>query len=519
LSQAEINGWEFVPAAKNVNGQLWLNENGGQVDLKDSAMILNFPDLFRWPLQVDELNGHIGWTIDDNGGWHLVGRELVAKNEDVFSRVAVDIVKETPDISPFLSLVAKFSDGDGSQVTHYLPTGIMTDQAVDWLDKAIIEGKITSGGSIVHGRMSDFPFEKGNGRFETRFGVEGGRLDYAEGWPSVHDIDAEVQFLGKGLFVEAGHGKIFSNEIQWASVTLPDMKSVPMHTYIKGDIKGVTQDKLNFLVQSPQLNESFGKNLEGMTTEGESLLHLDLDLPVGGDKKTLLQGWVDLAENSLSIPSLGRVLSEVDGRVYFYQDGLKADDLQAELFGQATSLKIFTGEENFEKEKLNTVNKSNLEKPGEVSVAAIATNKWINIQADGLLNAKDMASFYFPPIKDLLRGDGDWDVLFKIPVSGSDENPKIATLQAVTDLKGVEINLPPPLNKKKADSAKMKLQVDFHPEKAPLLHLSYGGFVDGIFELGGQLDEKNVAGIQRGEVRFNVERIKRRTPHFCILLI
>jgi uncharacterized protein (TIGR02099 family) len=506
LGQAEIDGWKFVPAAKNVNGQLWLNENGGQVDLENSAMTLNFPDLFRWPLQVDELNGHIGWTINDNGGWHFVGRDLVAKNEDVFSRLAVDIVKENKEISPFLSIVAKFSDGDGSQVTHYLPTGIMSDQAVDWLDKAIVGGHIASGGTIVHGRMSDFPFDKGNGRFETRFVVEGGRLDYAEGWPSVYDIDADVQFLGKGMFVNARHGKIFSNDIQWATVTLPDMKSVPMHTFIKGDIKGVTQDKLNFLVQSPQLNESFGKNLDGMTTEGESLLHLDLDLPIGGDKKTLLQGWVDLAENSLSIPSLGRVLSEVDGRVHFYQDGLKADDLQAELFGQTTSLKIFTDEENVEKRTLNTAIKPGIEKPDEESVVAaekdFSASKWINIQADGLLNAKDMASFYFPPIKDLLKGDGAWDVLFKIPVSGSDESPKIATLQAVTDLKGVEINLPPPLNKKKADSAKMKLQVDFHPEKAPLLHLSYGGFVDGIFELGGQLDEKNVAGIQRGEVRF-----------------
>jgi uncharacterized protein (TIGR02099 family) len=492
LGKAEIDGWQFVPAVKNLNGQLWLNENGGQVDLKNSAMTLNFPDLFRWPLQVDELNGHIGWTIDDNGGWHLVGRDLAAKNKDVYSRIAVDIVKENADISPFLSIVAKFTNGDGSQVTHYLPTGIMSDQAVDWLDKSIIEGHIPSGGTIVHGRMSDFPFDKGNGRFETRFGVEGGRLDYAEGWPSVHDIDAEVQFLGKGLFVNARHGKIFSNDIQWATVTLPDMKSKPMHTLIKGNIKGITQDKLNFLVESPQLNESFGKNLEGMTAKGESLLHLDLDLPIGGDKKTLLQGWVDLAENSLSIPGLGRVLSEVDGRVHFYQDGLKADDLQAELFSQATSLKIFTDEDmasistKFDPENVKT---------------EIAKNHWINIQADGLLNASDVASFYFPPIKDLLKGGGDWDVLFRIPVGGSEEKSNIATLRAKTNLKGVEVNLPPPFNKRSDDSAEVKLQVDFRPEKPPFLRASYGGFIDGLFELGAQSGESNATGIQRGEVR------------------
>ncbi len=234
LSQAGINGWKLVPATENVNGQLWLDENGGQVDLKSSAMILDFPDLFRWPLQVDALSGHVGWSIDGDS-WQLKGRDLEAKNKDVVSRVAVDIVKENADISPFLSLVAKFTDGDGSQATHYLPTGIMTDSAVDWLDKAIIEGHIASGGSIIHGRMSDFPFDKGNGKFETRFGVENARLDYAEGWPSVYDVDAEVQFLGKGLFVNARYGKIFSNEIPWATVAMPDMKAIPMQVLVKGD--------------------------------------------------------------------------------------------------------------------------------------------------------------------------------------------------------------------------------------------------------------------------------------------
>ncbi len=506
LSQAEINGWKLVPAAKKVNGELWLDENGGQVDLKESAMTLNFPDLFRWPLQIDKLSGHVSWAIDGDS-WQLKGRDLAAKNKDVLSRVSLDIVKESPDVSPFMSLIAKFTDGDGSQVTHYLPTGIMSDSAVDWLDKAIIEGHIASGGAIVHGRMSDFPFDKGNGRFETRFGVKNARLEYAEGWPSVYDIDADVQFLGKGLFVNARHGNIFSNDIQWATISMPDMGAKPMRVLVKGDIKGTTQDKLDFLVASPQLYKSFGKNLEGMTAEGESLLHLNLDLPIGGQKKTLLQGWVDFAENSLSVPALGRVLSEVEGRVQFYQDGLEADDLQAKLFGQAASLKIFTDEKTSVEKKINTEKEFGITKPNEVGDATVekegVKNRWINIQANGLLNAKGMASYYFPPIKDLLIGDGGWDVLFKVPVGGSDENLRISTLQAVTDLKGVEINLPPPLNKKKADSARMNLRVDFRPEKSPLLHVSYGGFVDGVFELGGHPDEKNVAGIQRGEIRLN----------------
>lgn len=495
LHQASINGWKSVPAANNVTGQLWLDENGGQVDLKESAMILDFPNLFRWPLRVDELSGDIGWKIDGES-WQLKGRDLVAKNKDVSSRVALDIVKENANISPFISLVAKFTDGVGSQVTHYLPTGIMSNPAVDWLDNAIVEGHVASGGTVIHGRLSDFPFVSGNGRFEVRFGVENGRLDYAHDWPSIYDIDAEVQFLGKGLSVNARNGKIFSNDIQWATVNLPDLKAKPLQAFIKGSIKGNTQNKLDYLVASPQLNKSFGKYLEGMTSEGDSLLHLDLNLPIGDYENTTLQGWVDLEENSLSIPALGRVLGDVKGRLQFFQSGLEADDLRAELFGQSTSLKIYTDKNIVE-------NIATGASKGTDVAANIASNGWINIQADGLLNAKDMASFYLPSIKDLLEGDGEWDMLFKIPVGGSKEKPRVATLQASTDLKGVEVKLPPPFNKKSDDSAKMKLHVDFRPGQAPLLRVGYAEFIDALFELGEQAGENNIAGIQRGEVRLS----------------
>ena len=489
-----------------MSGKLWLNEDGGQADLQDSSMILDFPNLFRWPLSVAELSGKIGWTIGADG-WAFKGRDLMAKNEDVFARVALDIVKESPDVSTFMSLVAKFTDGDGSQVTHYLPTGIMNDQSVDWLDKAIVSGHIASGGTIIHGRMSDFPFVEGNGKFEVRFGVEDGRLNYANGWPEIYDIDADVQFLGKGLVVNARHGKIFSNDIQWASVTLPDLKSLPLQAVIAGDIKGVTQDKIDYLVKSPQLNKSFGRYLDGMTTSGESLLHLDLDLHIGDYKKTSLQGWVELAENSLTVPALGRVLSEVDGRLNFYEDGIKADALQAELFGQSTSLKISTKEETTKSGRIIDPINSGSVPDSTVSITpaelAIERNRWINIQADGLLNAKGLASYYFPPIKELFKGDGEWDVLFRIPVGSSGKDPKVATLQVNANLKGVEINLPPPLKKHSNDSAEMKLQVDFLPEHASLMRVNYGGFIEGLFELGGQQGKDNVAGIQRGEVRFS----------------
>ena len=104
-----------------------------------------------------------------------------------------------------------------------------------------------------------------------------------------------------------------------------------------------------------------------------------------------------------------------------------------------------------------------------------------------------------PSIKELLAGDGEWDVGFDIPIGQQKSGFDVATLQVNTNLKGVEARLPPPFNKLRDDAVDFNLRVNFRPKYAPVLQIGYANFVDGIFELG----EEGVAGILRGEVRLS----------------
>ena len=472
LDGVATHAWKLVPNANNVDGQLWLNDNSGQAVLDHAAMKLNFPKIFRRPIQVDELQGKVGWKIDGDS-WQLSGRDLIANNQDIRSHATLDIIQEKAGDSPFMSLIAWFEDGNGTHATHYLPSGIMPNSAVNWLDRLNLGGHVVSGGAIMHGRLSDFPYDGGTGKFEVRFGVEGGRLDYAKGWPIIHGINADVQFLGKSLFIDAKKGEIFSNEIQRAAVTLPDMTHLPMQLLVSGDIKGPTQEKLDYLIASPQLNQSFGRYLEGMKANGNSLLHLDLDLPIGDYKNVFVDGWVDLANDSLTIPTLGPVLSDINGRLHFYHDGLKADAINARLFGQKTNLKVLTEKESH--------------------------HSTIKISATGLFDAKDLATSYIPMIKDAVKGKSRWDMSFDIPLQSKEGESRQASLQVKSDFKGVSVKLPSPLSKESEDVSPLDLRVNFPPEKAPRMTVNYGDHINGVFELA----EKSVAGVKRGELRLD----------------
>lgn len=472
LENAAVRSWESVPAANTVYGQLWLNETGGQVVLDSASIDLDFPWLFRWPLRVDQISGRLGWERRD-GQWRLSGRELAANNADVRARAVLDVVRERADSSPFMSMQVDFWDGDGSQASRYLPTGIMSPAAVEWLDAADIAARVTHGGIIMHGRLQDFPFTDGSGVFETRFSVENGSLTYAKGWPPLQDVKADLLFRGAGMSADIRSGRIFTNQITGARVAIPDMTQTPLRLSVVGKLRGPTQDKLDYLVQSPALYDAFARHIEDLSATGESELFLDLKLPIGNDEPTKVDGWVSVAENSLSIPPMGRIASEIEGRLAFTESSLSADDIRAELLGQTSSLTIDTD--------------------------ATGRNRSIHVRASGIFDAPDLAAHFLPSFRELLEGDAEWDIHFDIPVGEQDDAGRVATLHASTDMVGVATRLPPPFVKKPAQRAELDLSLSFPPERDPVLRVAYDGFFDSVFELGASTP----SGIGRGEIQFN----------------
>ena len=64
LDRATTNAWKFIPAVNNVYGQVWLEKDKGQAVLERGGVTLDFPDLFRWPIDIDEMSGQVDWVVD-----------------------------------------------------------------------------------------------------------------------------------------------------------------------------------------------------------------------------------------------------------------------------------------------------------------------------------------------------------------------------------------------------------------------------------------------------------------------
>lgn len=469
LQGVTAKAWEKLPALVNADGQVWLSGEmargtgaqkiKAQLKLQQAGMIIDMPEIFRGPIPVEKLQGHLAWQLEGKQ-WRLSGRQLTVENEDIGIKGTLDMVRDGEGRPLFVSLLAKFREGDGSKLSRYLPAGKMPPKALDWLDKGIVGGRVVSGGAVFNGRVDDFPFDDGSGRFEVAFKVEDGTLNYAKGWPQIKGIDADVQFLGRSMSIEASKGSIFSNRIQRAAVHIPNMKAKPLRVSVGGELTGATQDKLDYLTQSPQLLKAFGKHLKGMKAQGNSRLHLDLRLPIGLKNGAEVDGWIAMQDNSLSVDVLEQALTDVSGKLNFSHKSLQSDGIKATLLGQAIKLSI--------------------------STEKTLQNRSIYIRGDGNFHAQDLTSIYLPVIKDNFSGEGQWSLSLAIPLNLKTKAADIPTLRVVTDLRGISVDLPAPLKKTSAEARNLSVQVDFLPEALPIMRVNYGDVLNGIFELGGK---------------------------------
>jgi len=162
-------------------------------------VLIEFGSLFREPLAIGGLNGVIAWRHDE-GEWRFTSDELLLRNSDLQVRARMGVAVPDDGASPYVALDVKFNGEPGS-VAHksrYLPVSLIPN-AVKWLDQSIIGGTVPDGTFIFNGRVNQFPFHHDEGKFEVRFRITDGILEYAEGWPRLEEIEADIRVIEQDI--------------------------------------------------------------------------------------------------------------------------------------------------------------------------------------------------------------------------------------------------------------------------------------------------------------------------------
>jgi uncharacterized protein (TIGR02099 family) len=417
-----------VPGVEHLTGQIKGSEKQGTISLATKDAWLSAP-VFREVLPVKRLQGELNWQQTEKA-WTVSSPmiELDSMRFQSQSRFRIDISKTEKPV--FMDLQSSFAGEDATQVTHYLPVGIMSKGVVDWLDRAFVSGSITNGGVLVYGNLIDFPFATAPGIFEGVFNGQQFDLLYAPDWPHITGMTAEVRFSQGGLKVDVLQGTSDKVIINHAEVAIPSLNK-SKQLLIQGEGEAGIDQVLAFMQQTP-LKSPVDSLLEAIAPQGNTRVTVDLKIPLDDGVPTKVDGTAQLKDANLMGKSLGLPVDKINGVLKFNEVGVYSDRIDATALGH----------------------------PIQIDIKSSASQTTVNVA--GSTGVSDLkAQFDMPWLK---IADGATDYLLKLELPYGDTDPELVVESM---LSGVSLDLPELLAKTREQ--KTPLSLTFNLGDKPLL--------------------------------------------------
>lgn len=464
-----------LPGCRTLTGTLaWRADGSGQIALQGRRARVDAAGLLRAPITLERLAGTVSWR-ETAKGLALESPGLELANSDLNARIWGRVTLP-PTGAALLDVQGRYRDVQVSAARRYLPT-LIPAKGLAWLEQALVGGRVSDGEWLLRGPMAAFPFDGGEGLFETRFQVQDGILDYAPGWPRLEALKAEVTFRNRGLRIKAETGRLRGfpeARLEGVTTQIDDLDDVVVQ--VNGQVQGPTASLWRALRESP-LQPPSGGQWPDLGFQGASTLELHLEIPTD-ERPTRARGQAHLADNRLALPEWRLEFAQLRGAVRFTEAGLAASRLQGRWRDAPVTIDL-----DVIGQAAQRILRARLQ--GHAGLATLA----------GTAQAKALASY--------LTGQSRWEAELRAPLAGLGRNsegmaPPHLTLRS--DLRGMAVSLPPPLGKAAAQARPLTIQVQPRPSDRLEATLEYGDVTRAALEIG---ETTRAPRLLRGELRIN----------------
>ncbi len=413
LHDLHLTPWKKLPGVRQLQAEFVASPGRVELHIESEDTTVELPRLFRRPIELGFLEGTLVWRKTGLNGWQLESHRLVAENDDIATVTRLHLSRNGQD-PLFADIQTDFRNGDGTQAPAYYPVGIMKPKLVQWLDRAILFGRVPKGSFLLYGPLNHFPFHhQHDGHFEVLFQAEDLTLDYHPDWPPLTEGIAEVRFLGNQLDIQVRSSKLYDSRIQQARARIPSLKPLaPLE--ISGTMEGPLEDELRLLRETP-LRARLARHVEGIHLEGEGRLQAKLRIPFQGHDYRFEGSLVFDNARFLWAPQK-LTIDHLSGDLLIDNQGLQGKGIRGRLFGKPVTLQV-SPQETFTR-----------------------------ISAQGSITSTAMLTQF--PLLRALRPEGEtrFRMELELPTNRSGGRDQVQ-LRLFSNLQGLSLGLPPPLNK------------------------------------------------------------------------
>ena len=426
-----------------------VTHTGGKASVRITHGSIDFPGVFEDPhIPFGQLSLDAQWKQAD-GKTDLQLRNVKFANMDAEGVAQVSWQSGDPATARpaagskgpvgslgTLDLQGSLSRGDGAKVHRYLPLAL-AERVRHYVRDAVTQGEVSDVKFKVRGPVNEIPFSNPeHGDFKISAKVKNGVFAYvpktiqprdAMPWPVLNEVRGELVFNHAALEINGATARVAGLpglELVKSDARIPDL----LHGAtldLTAKVKGPLTDALGFVNTSP-VGAMTGGVLGKAVGTGNADYSVHLNLPLFALDKTQVQGTVTLPGNDVQFTSSSPMLARLKGSVNFSETGFSVAGAQARVMG---------GDIRFEGGMRGA---SRPTAPGADLEPTVAFKAQGNITAEGLRQAKDLG--FASRIAQNANGGAAYAATLAF-------RRGVAEVVVTSNLQGMALNLPAPLNK------------------------------------------------------------------------
>lgn len=432
FSGISLNAFEKYPGITNLSGTIDWNKNSGNVFLNSQDVSVKLDKVFADPLQFDQITGGLRLQKQENGDWILQTKKLMLTNHDLSASPVMTLT--LPAKAPVnINLSADFQVMNVAHISKYLPLKIFDATLQTWLRNAFLSGRVDAGKAILQGNLKDYPFDKGNGKFEIGGSVSDIDLNYAPRWPMLRHLTGTLDFKGRSMTVSLSSGQIMDIPLSNVSAHIPYMgdKVPQILTVNSGVVHTDFTNALRFVHQSP-LEETIGKQFSKTELHGPIDFTLGLEMPLKKPETTKVNGHIVMTASSIVLPLWKLTLDGLKGTVDFTEKSVTANAVQGNLFAFPMTFDLKT------------------EHPNQGSSYVVVT-------INSLMDIPTLETWVAMPLSQYAEGKTTMTATVDLYPASSASHPTLVNI--MSDLKGITLKLPEGYGKKADESRPLQLSL------------------------------------------------------------
>ena len=430
-----VNPVGRLPGFTGVSGQIDGDERGGTLALNSQRAAAELPLLFGDKLAFDTLTAQVGWTR--RGAQHEVKLNNISFANPDLAGTVFGTYHTAASGRGEIDLTGSLTRADARSAGHYIPLQV-GERGRDWFGRAFLGGTSNDVKLRLKGNLDEFPFHDAkNGVFQVTAHVVDGVFEYAQGWPKIESIDADLNFRGKRVEVLARTASIMGVKLSRVRAELPELDAPTRVVTASGEADGQTSEFLNFIQNSP-VSELIDRFTDDVAVQGAGKLALKLTIPLGSTKDTRLAGTYTFVNNVIQSEELPFVLDQANGRLEFTESSVRVPGATLTVLGGPATLNATA-----QRDEATRVNMA-----GRVSVDSLRRLSTV-------------------PALQALQGAAEWKAAVTL-------RRRTADLVLESTLQGIASDLPAPLAKAANDSVPLRIERRALSAQQERLSLSLG---------------------------------------------